>query len=241
MIGAVLYGSTMILPLFLQSLMGYTATKSGEVLSPGGMVTLIAMPIAGYLVAKVNLRWLLNIGLVSGALALFYMAGYNLQTPFWTAVHGRVFQSAGLAFLFVPINTAAFAYIARKNTNNASGIINLSRNIGGSVGIALCSTAITQQAQVHQNILAGHLSALRPEYFWQFNQVKAMLFMKGASLPVAEQQANAMYYGMLRMQSSMLAYVDVFRWMGWAFLALIPLTFLLKSRKISSKTNMPIH
>jgi DHA2 family multidrug resistance protein len=123
MLGLVLYGSIALLPVFLQTLMGYTAYLSGLVLSPGGILTLILMPIVGWLVPCIHPRYMVAVGLIIMAWSLFYMAGFKLQVSFWDAVIARAIQGAGLAFFFVPVNAVAFHYIPRQKTNDAaSGI-----------------------------------------------------------------------------------------------------------------------
>jgi DHA2 family multidrug resistance protein len=136
MLGVVLYGSTALLPIFLQTLLGYTALLSGLVLSPGGILVVILLPVVGKLLNRFESRWLVVFGLSLLSLSLFHMAHFNLEVSFGTAMMARVYQSAGMAFLFVPINVMAFYFIPKAKINNATGIINLARNIGGSVGIA---------------------------------------------------------------------------------------------------------
>ena len=157
-LGIVLYGTTVLLPLFLQELMGYTAELSGMVLSPGGFAMLVMMPLVGTLAGKIEARWLAGVGFAISAAALLYMSGLNLQIDFRTAVMYRVYQSIGLAFLFIPINTAAFASATGENSNQISSIVNLCRNIGGSVGISLVTTLIARRSQIHQDGLAQHVT-----------------------------------------------------------------------------------
>src|SRR5580658_1049899 len=136
-LGFVLYGSTMALPLFLQTLLGYTALQSGLALSPGGLAIMVLMPVVGFLLSKFEARWLMMIGLAVSALGLLAMSRFDLDVDFRSAVLARVVQSLGLAFLFVPVNATAFYFIAKQSTSYATGLINLARNMGGSTGIAL--------------------------------------------------------------------------------------------------------
>jgi DHA2 family multidrug resistance protein len=163
-LGFVLYGSTMALPLFLQTLLGYTAMQSGLALSPGGLMIMVMMPMVGILLSKFQARWLIIFGLIASSVGLFQMSHFDTQINFGHAVSARVVQSFGLAFLFVPINTVAFSFIARANTGYATGLINLARNMGGSSGIAICTTLIARREQFHQQVLIGHLSASDPTY-----------------------------------------------------------------------------
>ena len=132
-LGFVLYASTVLVPVFLQTLLGYTAFQSGLVLTPGAVLILMMLPISGMLLPRVGPRWLVALGLASGGLALmFLLSPLNLQVDFRTITEARALQTIGLAFLFVPINAAAFSFIAKAKMSNATGIINLARNIGGS-------------------------------------------------------------------------------------------------------------
>ena len=164
MLGFALFGSTVLLPLFLQTLMNYSATTAGMVLSPGGLVTMATMPLVGYLLGKFDPRWLIAYGLGVVSFSLFIMSHFNLQISYTTAVTARMIQAAGLGFLFIPINTTAYAFVAREKNSSASGLLNFSRNIGGSFGIALATTYMTRQAQRHQNMLISHLTPYDPAY-----------------------------------------------------------------------------
>jgi DHA2 family multidrug resistance protein len=228
MLGVVLYGTTVLLPIFLQTLLGYNATLSGLVLSPGGIAVMVMMPIVGWLIGRVQARWLVIIGVLITSISLFHMAEFNLQVDFQTAMWARIYQSLGMAFLFVPINTMAFYFISKENTNNATGIINLARNVGGSVGISMVATMLSRGAQVHQAYLTGRANLMNPAY-WNMAHGLAAPFIAGGSSPAgAAVQAQGMIYGMIQRQASMLAFVDDFRWLGLGMLIIIPLLFLMK-------------
>ena len=215
MLGVVLYGTTVLLPIFLQTLLGYNATLSGLVLSPGGIAVMVMMPIVGVLIGKIQARWLVIVGVLITSLSLFpHVAISILQIDFQTAMWARIYQSLGMAFLFVPINTMAFYFIAKEKTNNATGIINLARNVGGSVGISLVATMLSRGAQVHQAYLTGHVNPLDPAYRAQLAGLISTLMTKGMSLTAATAQAQGMIYGMVQRQASMLAFVDNFRLLG---------------------------
>ena len=227
-LGFVLYGSTMALPLFLQTLLGYTATQSGMALSPGGLMIMFMMPVVGILLSKIQARWLIIFGLVMSSLGLFMMSRWSTQISFPHAVTARVVQSFGLAFLFVPINTVAFSFIARAKTGYATGLINLARNIGGSSGIAICTTLIARREQFHQQRLIEHLSPLDLSYQSAINGVTRTFIAKGADPVQAAAQAHGLIYNMVQQQAAMLSFNEVFWVLGVAFLAVIPLVFLLK-------------
>jgi MFS transporter, DHA2 family, multidrug resistance protein len=227
-LGFVLYGSTMALPLFLQSLLGYTAMQSGLALSPGGLMIMIMMPIVGILLSRIEARWLIIFGLVMSAAGLFEMSHWNTQINFGHAVSARVVQSFGLAFLFVPINTVAFSFIAKAKTGYATGLINLARNIGGSSGIAICTTLIARREQFHQQRLIERLSPLDLPYQSALHSATQMFQSQGADPAQAAAQAHGLIYNMVQQQAAMLSFNEVFWILGVVFLAVIPLMFLMR-------------
>jgi DHA2 family multidrug resistance protein len=227
-LGVVLYGTTVLLPIFLQTLLGYTATQSGLVLSPGGLAVMVMMPVVGFLLSKVQPRWLVIVGVLITSASLFYMAGFNLDISYGTAVRARVYQSFGMAFLFVPINTMAFYFIPKEKTNSATGIINLARNVGGSVGISAVTTMLARGSQVHQQILAANVNSMNPAYRQMLAGTTGALVAGGASHSQAVAQAHGLLYGMVQRHAAMLAFVDNFRFLGIGVAAIIPLLFLMK-------------
>jgi DHA2 family multidrug resistance protein len=230
-LGFVLYGSTALLPIFLQTLLGYTALLSGLVLSPGGFLVIIMLPIVGRLLTRFEARWLVVCGVTLVALSLFHMATFNLDIDFHTAMMARVYQSAGMAFLFVPINVMAFYFIPKEKFNNATGLINLARNIGGSCGIANVMTMLARRSQFHQNVLVSHLTPLDPAYQAMVSGAKQVLFGAGSNSVDAGAQAHDLVYGLLQRHAAMLAFSDSFWLMGLTFLSLIPLMFLMKKSR----------
>ena len=228
LLGVVLYGTTALLPILLQTLLGYDAMTSGLVLSPGGIAVLVLLPVAGMLVAHVEARWLVALGALIISVSLFHMGNFNLNIDFGTAMRARVYQSLGMAFLFVPINVMAFYFVRKEKVNNASGILNLARNMGGSVGISAVTTGLARRAQVHQHDLSGHLNALSAAVQRMLAGSTAALTARGSDPVQAAAQAHRMLYGMLQRQATMMAFVDDFRLLGAIFLCLIPLMFLMK-------------
>lgn len=227
-LGFVLYGSTMALPLFLQTLLGYTAMQSGLALSPGGLAIMVMMPVVGFLLTKFEARWLVIFGLVISSLGLFQMTHFDLDIDFKHAVIARIVQSLGLAFMFVPINTMAFYFIAKQNTSYATGLINLARNIGGSTGIALSTTLTARREQFHQERLVEHLTPLSSSYQSALEGAKHMFMSRGADAVHAAAQAQQMIYGMVQRQAMLLSFLEDFRLLAFTFLAVIPLMFLMK-------------
>jgi DHA2 family multidrug resistance protein len=230
-LGLVLYGSLALLPIFLQTLLGYTAMLSGLVLSPGGVMTLIALPIVGKLLSKYQPRWLTIIGIAGTSISLFMMARWDLQVDFRSAVYARMVQGLGLAFLFVPVNTMAFGFIPNKEANHATGLVNLARNIGGSCGIAFATTMLARGSQIHQNTLVSHVSRLDHAYQAMSHGATAFLQANGTGPAMAPHQALGLIDSMVQQQATMLSFTDVFRTMGILFLPMIPLLFLMKKVK----------
>jgi len=241
MLGFVLYGSTVLLPIMLQTLMGYTAMLSGLVLSPGGLFTLLVLPLVGRLTQKVEARWLVTVGLTITGLSLVSMSGFNLDIDFWAALKAWTYSRLGMAFLFIPINVMAFYFIPKERINNATGIINLARNIGGSVGIANVTTLLARRAQFHQNVLVSHLTPLDPMYRNALQGASQFLAQQGSNASQAYNQAQGLIYGNLLRQANMLAFVDAFWLLGYTFIAMIPLMFLLKKARPHAATPGAAH
>jgi MFS transporter, DHA2 family, multidrug resistance protein len=226
-LGGVLYGSTTLLPLLAQELLGYTAELSGMMLSPGGLAILVMMPVVGTLSGKIEARWLAGVGFAISALAFFHMCGLNLQIDFRTAMTYRIYQSIGLAFLFIPINTAAFASATGENSNQISSIVNLCRNIGGSVGISMVATLIARRTQIHQHDLARHVTEYDGTLRGMHQSLGSTLSQAGASGPDAMHQALGRIYGLVQVQATAQAYVDTLWLLGVACLCMLPLVLLM--------------
>ena len=204
------------------------SAQLAALLSPGGVVVLFLMPIVGFMLSKFEARWLVNFGVAMCSLGMYMMAGFNLDIDYRYAMLARLVQSIGMAFLFVPINTAAFSYLAKEQANNATGLINLARNIGGSSGIALTMTFLTRRTALHQSNLAGHITGMEEGYRQMVAGAGHMLVAQGADPVQATQQAHGLLYGMLLRQSAMKGFVDSFWVLAILFLLMIPLMFLMK-------------
>jgi DHA2 family multidrug resistance protein len=227
-VGFTLYGSTAILPIFLQTVLGYTALLSGLVLSPGGFAMMLGMFIVGKLLGKFEARWLIIFGLVVAAAALFYMSGFNLDIDFRTAMWSRTFQALGMAFLFVPINTSAFSSVPKERLGYATGLMNLFRNVGGSGGIAMVSTILARREQFHQQVLTSHLTPLDGNYTAALQSTASAIAAQGSSAADAAAKAQGVLYGMVQKNAAMLAVNDTFWILALIFLCLIPLIFFLR-------------
>ncbi len=226
-LGVTLYGSTVLLPQYLQVLMGYTAQQSGMALSPGGVLIILLLPFVGRMVGKVDTRWLVAIGFAVLSMSLFYMSNViDMQMGFHTAVELRMFQSFGMAFLFVPIQTISYAGVPPEKYNQVSGIMNLSRNMGGDIGIAFVTTLIVRRAQVHQLNLSGRVTAYDPAYTSTASRIAQALQHAGATSANAAHQATAVLYRQLQQQATQLGYLDALRALAIASAIMVPVVWL---------------
>jgi MFS transporter, DHA2 family, multidrug resistance protein len=228
MLGFALLGSTLLLPLFTQTLLGYTAQQAGMALTPGGLLIMAILPFVGFLLSKYDARKLITFGLVVLSLALFHMTNFDLNISFRTVVLARMYQAAGLAFLFVPINTSAYAFLPRDKNNAASGLMNLARNIGGSVGISVVTTMLDRRTQYHQARLSERFSAANPAFQHTLQGTTNALMARGFSPADAAHKAYGLIQATLFRQANMLAYIDNFWFLGVAILIMVPLVFLMK-------------
>jgi MFS transporter, DHA2 family, multidrug resistance protein len=227
MLGFMLLGSTFMIPAYAQELMGYRAVDAGLVLTPGGIATIMLMPFVGRSINRVDLRLLTAIGLVLGGTSLLLMTRFfYLEVSFQTLMWLRVMQSASLAFLFVPINSMAFRDIPPDKTNNASALINLARNFGGSIGIAFASTLLTRREQFHQSRLVEQLQNLNPAYPDYAHQVGSAFGTAPGSMATL-----AGIYQTALQQATLMSYLDGFKVLGIIFLALLPLLLLVRAGK----------
>jgi DHA2 family multidrug resistance protein len=227
MVGFVLYATTLLLPQLAQTLMGYTAELAGLMIMPGGFALIMVLPLVGFLVSRYDARVMIAFGLALLATSMFLMAHrFDLDVDFNTMMWARVFQSVSLAFLFIPINTAAYSYLPREKNNTASGLINLFRNIGASVGISLVTTMLARRSQFHQSILAARATNFSLQFRTAIQGTSQMFMSAGAV--TAQQQSYGQFYGSILRQANMLAYLDNFWMLGVSAMAVIPFVFLMK-------------
>lgn len=239
-VGAVLFSSTQLLPQLLQINFGYTSMLSGLALMPGGFAMLLLMPVAGQVANLVQPKYLIGCGLFVVALAMWHMTTLPPDADFAYFAWARVWQMIGLPLLFISINLVAYAGLAAERTNQASALINVARNLGGSIGVSLANTALAQRAQFHQARLTEHLVPSLPSYQEAIRQVTEFFLAHGDSRMTAQQQALGWVAQLVRSQSALLAYVDVF----WAFAVfaglMIPLALLLL-RRIDRHATPTVH
>jgi MFS transporter, DHA2 family, multidrug resistance protein len=239
-LGFVLYSTTVLIPQMLQELLGYTAQLAGMALSPGGAVIMCMMPVVGILVSKVDTRILIAFGCIVSASALFLMAGWDLGLDYGHAVRARMLQSFGLAFLFIPINVSAFAYVPKEKTNMGTGIINLARNIGASVGIATVTTLLDRRTQFHQSRLAENVNDYSAAYRNTMNGLQTKLVSAGSTAAHAAAQAHGMIYNTIQRQAAMLSFLDNFKMLGVVFLGVLPILLMMKKPKARAG-GVPVH
>jgi DHA2 family multidrug resistance protein len=228
-LGVTLYGTTVLLPQFVQIMMGYSAQLAGMALSPGGFTIILLMPIVGNMIGRVDPRRMIAFGFTVISLSLFYMAHHLYAgMDFGTAVKLRIYQSIGLAFLFVPINTIAYAGIPPEKNNAVSGIVNLSRNMGGDIGIALVTTLLARRSQMHQVSLSAYGSPSHHAFSARIEGISQGLQHSGVAAADATRKATGLVYRMMMQQAMTLAYVDVLWLFGVGTMCMLPMLLLLR-------------
>ncbi len=230
-LGFVLYASLVLLPLYLQTLMGYPAYNSGLALSPRGIGALLFTPLAGHLTTKIDPRRILVVGLVLGSVTMFQLSGLNLYAGFWDIFWAQVLQGIALSFLFIPLMSLSMSRIQPERMGNATSIFNLMRNIGGSVGIAIMTTFLARRSQVHQNQLVSNVTpgSLAAARF--LRGMQANFYAHGADAVTASRKSLAAIYGLVQQHAAMLAFVEAFWLMAVVFLGMIPFVALLQYSK----------
>ena len=226
--GFTLYSTIVLIPLFLQTLMGYDATLAGMVLAPGGVATLLMMPIVGTALKRLDGRYIILTGLLTASYALYLMSNFTLDASYWTFVWPRVVLGVGLAMIFVPLTTLTFSTMEKSQMGDATGLFNLLRNTGGGVGIAVTATLLQRYSQVFQNVLVSHVNPYNPVFQTRFAALKAAAISRGMDAVTAGKAALALIYGELRRQAMMESYNHVFLLNCLMFLAVIPFLLLLK-------------
>ncbi len=223
-----LFGSIVLLPIYLQTLMGYTSTLAGMVLGPGGLATLIAMPMAGRLVTKVNPKGLLAFGIIVAAYSTHLMSQFNLSAGFNTVIWPRIVLGVGMGFLFIPLTTMTMSSVNKQDMANASAIYNLLRNLGGSFGVAFVTTIIARRAQFHQVRLLDHLTPFDRGFQMSLHRTTQALRYQGVVPQAANQGGGGALYGQLIKQASMMSFNDAFYLLSLFTVLILPLVFLMK-------------
>jgi DHA2 family multidrug resistance protein len=228
-LGFVLYGSLILLPLFMQTLLGWSAATAGKWNSPRGVGTALFMPLVGYLLGKGwDGRKMLALGFATAGISFFGFSHMTLQSGTWDIFWDQIIQGAGMAFIFVPLTTLSMAYVSREETGYATSLYSVTRNIGSSMGISFVTTWVTRRSQFHQTILAAHINASNLTSREAFQHAGSWIQHGGADRWTAAKMAQGMLYRELQVQATSLSYMDVFHMMGIIFLAIIPLIFLMQ-------------
>jgi len=228
MVGFCLYGSVVLLPLFLQTLMGYSATMAGMVMAPGGVASVIALPIVGAFLRRQDGKKFILAGLLAGALSMYFMHGFSLQCSYWDFVWPRVLLGVALGLIFPPLSRLTLAGVSRVEMGNATGIYNLLRNIGGSVGIALSVTMLSRMSQFYQVNLANHINPYSPFAGMRLASFRQAAITRGIDMVTANRASLEIVYRIVRRESAMLAYSYIFWIIGLSFLAVVPLLLLFR-------------
>lgn len=228
--GLILFGTTQLIPQMLQQVMGYSSFDAGLALTLGGLATLAAVPFAGRMVGKVDARLLLGGALVVQAAALWNMSHFSTDISFADAAMGRLYQAVALPFLFVPINAVAYQGLPRDKTAQASSLLNVARNLGGSIGISAAQSMLAGSMQRHQTELVQKLNPLDPNYTdWL---AKAKGAFGGMGDPT--QLPQAILYQQVQRQAAMLGFLDVFRSLMVLIIVLLPIVIFMRSGKGAS-------
>jgi len=227
-LGFVLYGSLVLLPIMLQTLLGYPSLQAGIAMAPRGMGSLIGMPMVGFIVGKVDARKLVAMGLVAGAGTLIWLGQLNLEAGYWDIFWPQFVQGLGLSAIFVPLTTISMDPIPRERMGNATSLFNLMRNLGGSVGIAVTGTMLARQQQAYVNILGANVHPYSSATQRAFESARAGFIAAGADVTTATQRAYGALFGAVQQQAYMVSFVQLFRLLGGIFLLLIPLILLMK-------------
>jgi DHA2 family multidrug resistance protein len=239
-LGFVLYGSLVLLPIMLQTLLGYPALQAGIAMAPRGIGSLIGMPAIGILTGKIDSRKLVAFGLIGGALTLIWLGQLNLNAGYWDIFWPQFFQGLSLSALFVPLTTISMDRIPRERMGYATSLFNLMRNLGGSIGIAATGSMLARSQQAYTNIYGAHVDVYSPTAQNAFNAARGSFMARGADITTATQRAYAALFGSVQQQAYMEAFVQLFRFLGIIFLVLLPLVLLMK-RPTSGKAPAGAH
>jgi DHA2 family multidrug resistance protein len=227
-VGFVMYGSMVLLPIMLQTLLGYPPLQAGIAMAPRGVGSFFMMPLTGLLVGRFDPRKLLTLGLIIGGGTMLWLSLLNLQAGYWDIFWPQIVQGAGMSLLFVPLTTIAMDAIPRERMGYATSLFSLMRNIGGSIGIALTSTMLARHTQSTTSLFGANVTATDPTSQSLFLQLRSAFMAAGSDIVTATDRAYAAVFGMVQRQASIVSFVGLFQLLGIIFLAVIPLVILMK-------------
>jgi DHA2 family multidrug resistance protein len=240
MFGLCIYSMITVLPLFYQELLGYTAFAAGLVVGPRGIGSIIGMPVIGYLGNKVDARYLLTFGFIGFGIMSLYFGNLTLDISPWTLLVPIVVTGFALSFVFVPITTQAYSTLRNDQIGNASGIFNLVRNIGGSIGISIAQTLLVRRSDVHQVDIVGYVSQTQ---YWFEERLSALTgyLTQHTAAANAQGAAAGTLYQQLGRQALLWAFVDVFRWMSLICFACVVLVWFFKKARPGARPPAGAH
>ena len=230
-LGFVLYGSMLLLPIMLQTLLGYPALDAGVAMAPRGLGSFLMMPLVGTVLGRFDPRKVLAVGLIGASWTLYAFSRLSLDAGYWDIFWPQFIQGAALAMLFVPLTTTTMDPIPKEEMGNATSMFNLMRNLGGSVGIASATTFLFRRQQFHTHLLGARVTAFNPQTMVRVNGLQSAMVAHGSDPSTALHQAWGAIWGMVQQQASMAAFVDTFRALGVVFLLMIPLLLVMKRPK----------
>jgi MFS transporter, DHA2 family, multidrug resistance protein len=227
-LGVVLYGSMVLLPIFLQTLLGYSSLDAGRAMLPRGLGAFISMPIVGFLITKIEPRKLLAVGFAVAAGSLWALAGINLNAGYWDIFWPQFIQGLSMGFLFVPLTTTTHDPIPKAQMGNATSIFNVMRNIGGSAGIAMVTTLFARHTQANINILGRNVTSYSPAARLTMENARQMFMSRGMDAVTATRQSYAAVFGAVQRQAAMISFVGAMRLLAILFVAVMPLILVMR-------------
>lgn len=223
-----LYASLVLMPVLLQTLMGYPALQAGWVMAPRGLGSVVAMPLVGQAIERTDPRRLVALGFIVNAATMYWLGTLNLNAGFWDFFWPQFIQGVGLGLLFVPLTTITVDRIRPESMGAATSLFNLMRNIGGSVGIATIETMLSRLRQTHSSVLVQHVDPYSPAAQIMFQNLRSAFIARGADAVTATERAYAALYGMVQKQAAMLSFIDGFKMVAVVFIILVPFVFIMK-------------
>ena len=221
-----LFGSIILLPIFVQQLLGYTSFLAGMVLAPGGVATLLLMPIVGLAVTRINPKAILICGITTMAYSMFMMTQFNLSVDYDIVAWSRIIMGVGMGMIMVPLMTMAFATVKKEEMANATSIFSLVRNIAGSFGVAIMTTILARRVQFHQARLSEQANPYDTHYQLGLNKAMAVLGPKAGA--VSEHAASGLIFQEMMRQANLFSFNDAFHIASIMMICVVPLVFLLK-------------
>ncbi|HUY12507.1 MAG TPA: DHA2 family efflux MFS transporter permease subunit [Terriglobia bacterium] len=240
LLGVGLYGSTVLIPLVLQTLLGYPALQAGIAMVPRGMGSFLAMPVVGIIMVRFDSRKLLALGLSAAAFTLLQFSWLNLHAGYWDFFWPQLVMGLSLGLLFVPLTTITMDPIPKETMGNATSLFNLVRNLGGSIGIAAVDTMQVRREQVHLNTLGSHVNAYNHQSQTLLSGLRDLFMSSGADISTATHRAYAAVWAMVEQQARMMSYNDAFRLLAIMFFCMLPFILLMK-RPSGSGERMAAH